>query len=160
MTTFIIIIILIILWIIYFYISNKIGVKNHNKRVNEICIAHKKINYPKLDKKVQLEIMESGNMSPIAELVPNLKDKGVPSNLLKKYITISMSDLKEHIKYSGFIEKQKLENAPNPKHDGIWLLKDRIIDQERGIIHRTWKVKDENEIAEVYADLLWSRIID
>ena len=160
MTTFIIIIGLILMFIIYFFISNKIGVKKHNDRVEEICLAHEKLKYPKLDKKTQLEIMETGNMNPIAELVPDFKDKGVPFKLLKKYITISKNDLKEYIKISGFIEKQKLENAPNPEHDGIWLLKGKIIDQERGITHRTWKVNNESEIAEIYTDLLWNKVTD
>ena len=160
MTTFIIIIGLVLTLIIYFFISNKIRVKKLNDEINEICLAHEKLNYPELDKKTQLNIMETGNMNSIAELVPEFKDKGVPFRLLKKYITISKNDLKEHIKISGFIEKQKLENAPNPEHDGIWLLKDKIIDQERGMTHRTWKVNNESEVAEIYADLLWNKVTD
>jgi hypothetical protein len=156
MTTFIIIIGLILIFIIYFFLSNKIRVRKHNDRIKEIYLAHEKLKYPELDKKTQLEIMVTGDSRPISELTP--VHKGVPYDLLKKYITISKNELKEYIILSGFIEKQKLENAPNPKHDGIWLLKNKIIDQERGVIQRTWKTKNEKEVIEIYTDLLWNRV--
>ena len=114
MKTFIIIIGLVIILIIFFLISNKIGVKKHNREFYEICLAHEKLKYPVLDKKTQLEIMETENLSPIAELVPEFKDKGTPLKLLKKYITITKTEFRNYLIESGFIEKQRIEYAHNP----------------------------------------------
>ncbi|PHS63375.1 MAG: hypothetical protein COB12_09505 [Flavobacterium sp.] len=158
MTTFIIIIGLVLILIIYFLISNKIGIKKLNDEINEICIAHEKLNYPELDKKTQLEIMETGDLSPIAKLVPEHKDKRTPLKLLKNYITITKTEFRNYLIETGFIEKQKIENAHNPKQDGIWLMKDKIIDQERGYTHRSWNIKNMNEASDVYVNLLWEKL--
>ncbi|WP_157588896.1 hypothetical protein [Psychroserpens burtonensis] len=139
-------------------ISNKIGVKKLNDEFDEICLAHEKLKYPELDKITQLEIMETGNLKPIAELVPEYKDKGTPTKLLKNYITITKTEFRNYLIETGFIEKQKIENADNPEQDGIWLLKDKIIDQERGHIHRTWNIGNINEASEIYVNLLWEKL--
>lgn len=158
MATFLIIIGLVFILIIYFLISNKIESKKLNNEINEICLAHEKLKYPKLDRITQLKILETGNLSPIAELAPEHRDKETPTKLLKNYITITKTELKNHLIETGFIEKQKIENALNPEQDGVWLTKNKIIDQERGYIHRTWSVSNLNEASDVYVNLLWERM--
>jgi hypothetical protein len=158
MTAFIIILGLVLILIIYFKTSNRIGVEKINNEIIEICFAHEKLKYPKLDKKTQFEIMETGDLSPIAKLVPEYQNNGTPRKLLKNYITVSKEDFKEYLNQSDFLDKHRIENAPNPEHDGFWLLKDKIIDQERGQIHRSWKIKNTNEASNVYVNLLWEKL--
>lgn len=158
MTTFIIIIGLISSLIIYFFISNKIETRKYKKELNEILLEHRKIGYPRIDKNTQMIIIATSDTSPISKLIPESKSNWIPIELVEKYITVSKTEFKEYLKSSNALEKYKIENAPNPKHDGIWISGNKIIDQERGITHRTWNIKSEIEIIDVYVDLLWNRM--
>lgn len=158
MTTFLIIVGVIGGLLGAFLISNRIGVKRLMRENNEICDAHENIGYPELDKDVQFRIMETGDISPIAQLIPELSEKGTPFKLLKYYIKISKNDFKGYLLKSDFLNKHKIENAPNPKHDGIWIRGNEIIDQERGYVHRTWQISNDKEAIDIYGDLLWEKI--
>ena len=120
--------------------------------------AHKKMGYPALEKSIQCKIMETGDLSPIGDLVPSLKSKGTPFALLKNYITISKSEFKNHLNSTDFLEKQKIENAPNPHHDGVWIKGSQIIAQERGQTHQSWDFKTNEEAIEVFTNLLWKKL--
>lgn len=158
MTTFLIIVGIIGGLLGAFLISNRIRVKRLIQENNEVCDAHKKIGYPALKKDVQFRIMETGDLFPIAQLIPEFRDKGTPYKLLRHYIKISKIDFKEYLLKSDFLDKHKIDNAPNPKHDGIWIRGNEIIDQERGYVHRTWKISNDNEAIDIYGDLLWEKI--
>jgi len=144
--------------IISFLIYNKLAVDRFDKDIQLVCDAHKNINYPDLDNQTQMRIIETGDLTPIGNLIPELSEKGVPLKLLKYYIKISKSDFKEYLKSSGFIDKHKIENATNPKQDGIWIKNNQIIDQERGMTHRTWNINSDFDSIDIYVDLLWNRI--
>ncbi|MCB9425809.1 MAG: hypothetical protein H6584_02095 [Flavobacteriales bacterium] len=148
---------LIFIVVTYRFFSNRTKNKKTKDLIDEICNAHQSINYPELDKKTQLEILLTGNLTPIGELVSTHKDKGVPVKLLKNYITISKKEICTHLIDTGYIDKRKIENASNPKEDGIWILKDKIIDQERGNTHQEWKISSIEDAADVFADLLWEK---
>ncbi|NOU61988.1 hypothetical protein [Marinifilum caeruleilacunae] len=141
-----------------FLISNRIGLKRIMQEKNEVLNAHKKLGYPKLEKSVQFKIMETGDISPIAQLIPELSEKSTPLILLRHYITISKNEFKEYLLKSDFVNKHKVENAPNPKHDGMWIRENEIIDQERGYVHRTWQISSDKEAIDIYSDLLWEKI--
>ncbi|MCM8568572.1 hypothetical protein NE848_04230 [Gramella jeungdoensis] len=144
--------------ILYLFISRNRSLKKIKNETDEILLAHKNIGFPEIEKTIQLKIMTTGDLTPIAELIPAYRNRDAPLKLLKHYITISKKELAEHLKESGFIEKQKIENAPGAKHDGIWLQGNRIIEQEKGYVHRSWDVKNEDQAAEIYCDLLWQKI--
>ena len=144
--------------IVAFLIYNKLSDDRYYKGIQLVCDAHEHINYPALDSQTQMRIIESGDLTPIGNLIPELSDKGVPPKLLKHYIKISKTDFKEYLKSSGFIEKYKIENAPNPTYDGIWIKNKQIIEQERGIIVRTWNIKDESDTLDFFVDSLWSKM--
>jgi hypothetical protein len=153
---------ILIVSILAFFVWNKRGVEKIQKEVEEVNRAHEQIGYPKLEKEIQFRIMETGDLTPIAELIPELKSKGIPIKLLKHYIKVSKEEFKQYLTESNFIHNHRIESASNPLQDGIWLSakggKLRIIDQERGHIDREWVVQNEKEAVDVYADLLWEKI--
>jgi len=112
MTTALIIIGIVAGTFMAFRFSNKIAVKRLNQENKEICDAHQQIEYPELEKNVQFRIMETGDYSPISNLIPGLKTKRTPHILLKHYIKISKNDFKEYLWNSNFLERHKIENAP------------------------------------------------
>lgn len=124
----------------------------------EISEAHEKLGYPELDRETQFNIMETGNLKPIAALIPEFTDKGIPLKLLRHYIKISEEEFKEYLSKSGFLGRQKIENASNPEHDGVWIKGNQIIDQERGQTHRTWNILTKEDAINVYSDLLWEKM--
>lgn len=149
---------LVLLLIIYFFISKKIRTEKLSNEINKVCLTHEKLKYPELDKITQMKIMETGDLSSIAKLVPEYKDKVTPTKLLEKYITITKAEFSDYLIQSVYIEKQKIENANNPEQDGIWIIEDKIVDQERGQIHRSWKISNMNEASDIYGNLLWKRL--
>jgi len=156
MTAIIIIITIILTLILYSIIKNKIEDNRYEKTQKLINQAHEKIGYPKIDRETQMKMIINGDTSPITKLTPDINYIYRPTNLLDKYITITKSDFKEYLQLNfNVLEKYKLENAPNPKHDGIWISGDKIIDQERGMIQRTWNNLSEKEVSDIYGDLMW-----
>ena len=159
MTTFLIIVGIIGVLIAIFLISNSNAVKKHKKEYQEVCDAHKKLGYPELDRDTQFKIMMTGDLSPIGALIPEFKSKIIPMELLRHYIKISKEEFKDFLGQTEFLEHQKITNAPNPNHDGIWIKDNQIIDQERGQIHRTWNIQSDKDAINVYGDLLWEKLI-
>lgn len=158
MTIFLIIVGIILGLLGVFLISNRISIKKSIQENNDICDAHKKLGYPELEKDVQFKIMETGDLTPIAQIIPELSEKGTPYTLLKHYIKISKKDFNDYLFNSDFLERQKIENAPNPNYDGFWIKGNEIIEQERGHIYNTWSTSNDKEAINFYCDLLWEKI--
>ena len=157
MTAIIIIITLIITLILFSLVKNKIEDNRYRKTQRIINQAHEKIGYPKIDRETQMKMVINEDTSPITNLIPGINYIYRPTNLLDKYITISKSDFKEYLQLNFHVlDKYNLKNAPNPKQDGVWISGDKIIDQERGMIHRTWNNVSKKEISDIYGDLMWS----
>jgi hypothetical protein len=160
MTIFLIIIGILGALIGIFLVSNKIGVDRLIRENKEVCDAHKKLGYPKLEKNIQYKILETGDLSPIGELIPELSSKRTPMSLLKHYIKVSREDFAEYLDSSGFIEKHTISDDPDTwLQDGVWI-KDYgdhkiIVSQERGNTFKTWDFKTKNQAAKIYSDLLW-----
>ena len=162
MTLFLIIIGILVALTGTFLVLNKIGINRLIRENKEVCDAHKKLGYPELEETIQFLILETGDLSPISDLIPELKSKGTPKSLLNYYIKVTKKDFIEHICSSRFIENHTIKDNPDTwLQDGIWIKDygDRkiIVSQERGITYKTWDFKTKNEAAKIYADFLWYR---
>jgi hypothetical protein len=114
---------------------------------NEVYIAHKKIGFPKLDKKTQIDILLNDNLEPIKCLIPDIQDKGFPLGLLNEYITITKTELKAYMKQINYLDKKIAEYSET--YDGFWLRKNidtfEFFQRERGnsFDHQVFKTEDE-----------------
>ncbi|WP_299381955.1 hypothetical protein [uncultured Lacinutrix sp.] len=156
MNTIIIIITIIVGLILFSIVKNKIEDNRYKKALSLINQAHEKIGFPELDRETQMKMIINNDITPIKNLTPDINYKYRPTSVIDKYITIEKSDFKDYLHLNiYFLDKYKLENAPNSKHDGIWIAGNKIIDQERGLIHRTWNDLTEKDISNVYGDFMW-----
>ncbi len=112
----------------------------------------------KLKEEDQFNILLHSDLTSIRKLSPELSNRSIPFSIVGKYISTTKENFKEYLKNKDFLEQNKLENAPNPKHDGIWWNGKNIIDQEHGHVHQEWKAPTENDALDVYVDLLWKKI--
>lgn len=134
-----------------------------NRQAQKIIEAHRRIGFPELDKKIQFSILETYDLRPIVNLIPQLNYKFHTHKLLKYYITITKEELIEHLIISGFIEKHTIIDDPDTwLQDGIWLKdygqKKIIVDQEKGHVFNTWTVNTNREVAKIYSEILWKKI--
>lgn len=136
----------------------KLKGNERNKELQRTISIHEYLGYPKLHEEDQFNILVNFDVSSIRELSPELEGQEIPFSILKKYITISKADFKALMKRKNFLDKHKLENAPNPGHDGIWWTGETIIDQERGYIHQKWEASNEDEALNIYVNILWEKV--
>jgi hypothetical protein len=97
---------IISLGIVLFMKINKGSMENMKRENLIIERAHREINYPTLDELTQCYILETGDMSAIINLIPELSKMGIPLSLLPKYITISRERFREYLKDINFLDKQ------------------------------------------------------
>ena len=127
----------------------------------QIIKAHEKLGFPEIDKETQLKMIIDSDYSPIKELTPEIRMDNISFGLIRRYLTIKQSDLKNYLMRENVLSKFYFENAPNEKHDGRWIKKINanhfdVIDQERGIIHKTWTFYNFEEVADFYAtEMSW-----
>ena len=138
---------------VYMYKHN---LRVEEKEFKEICTAHKEIGYPKLDNETQMRMLETEDLTPIGNLIPRYRNKGIPFKLLKHYITISKSELKEYLKRTNVLERHKIESAPSTEADGLWIRDKQVILKEKGHILESWDISKENEAIDVFTDMFWS----
>ena len=135
------------------------GTIENMKRENLIIErAHREINYPTLDELTQCYILETGDMSAILNLIPELSKMGIPLSLLPKYITISRDRFREYLKDINYLDKQTRNLSIEPRQDGIWYDQNKVVEIEKGQTQNTWDVTNEEEAIELYITLLWHKM--
>lgn len=151
--TFSLYLISIVIALVGFIIIRSLSTKYERRKLIKI---HERIGYPQLSKSDQLKIITNHDYSSIKNLSEELHNTYVPEEILPKYITISKSDVKEHLLETGFLAKKTIENDDSMKQDGIWWNGKYVIDQERGKIHSKWNASTEDDALRVYTNVLWN----
>jgi hypothetical protein len=149
---------IISLGIVLFMKINKGSMENMKRENLIIERAHREINYPTLDELTQCYILETGDMSAIINLIPELSKMGIPLSLLPKYITISRERFREYLKDINFLDKQTRNLSSEPRQDGIWYYQNKVVEIERGQAQNIWDVSNEEEALELYITLLWHKL--
>ena len=153
-----ILIALITLGIALFVKMNNASIENIKRDNLIVERAHREINYPSIDELTQCYILETGDMSAIIDLIPEISNLGIPLSLLPKYITISRNRFHEYLKDTNFIDKQRRNLSIETKEDGIWYDQNKIIELERGQTINEWEVANDEEALELYLTLFWYKM--
>lgn len=123
---------------------------------SEAYKAHEKIGFPKIDPLTQCQLLVSNNYNLIIDLIPETKEKGFPLGLLNEYITISKNEFKEYLRQVNYIQQQL--DSYSDTYDGFWLRKVpdgfEFFERERGGAFGLQKLKNEDEVLEVYCHLI------
>lgn len=134
--------------------------KNSNQPVKTNIVegnAHQKPEYSSPENDIKFNTWQARELSLISDVIPQFKNKEILLSFLKEYL-YSKNDFKTSFINADFLKRYNIENASNPKQDGVWIKGNEFIDQERGYIHRSWKITSNQKAVNLFCDLLWRNI--
>lgn len=110
-------------------------------RSKEIFLEHEKIGFPSISEQDQADMLIWHNPAIINKLTPGFEANFIPSEVGKRYISISKNSFRAYFKTSGYIEKLYENHQQFPMQDSQWVEKTedskyQLMVQERGgLVH-------------------------
>lgn len=129
----------------------------------EIFDRHQSIGFPILSENDQFNLIFKYDLSIINNLTPDFRANHIPTEVAKKYITISKSRFTELFRQSGYIERLNEEHSKHPLRDGEWIeeLENGLFElyiQERGVIVDGRSFSNYDQVVNHYVDGFFRRL--